>query len=194
MPEEEVLEGRVRLQFPICRRELYIYFRVVIYIGITIELAIEDYWGLITKGAAYKVIEYISKNRFQQLKRYIRCSPMPQDGFYTIFNRVDKLSKHLRVLYRKFQRPSLYLAVNKTIQRFIGCVAKTVNIPSKLTPKGFKIWVLANRGYVLDQLQHTKGNKKGPVNLDEAFLNKGFIKTQAIVLDLLTQRDDVTNK
>ena len=43
MLEEEALEGRVRLWFSIYRRELYIYFRVVIYIGIIIELAIEDY-------------------------------------------------------------------------------------------------------------------------------------------------------
>ena len=43
VPEEEALEGRARLWFPICRRELYIYPRVIIYIGITIELAIEDY-------------------------------------------------------------------------------------------------------------------------------------------------------
>ena len=119
---------------------------------------------------------------------------MPQDGFHTTFNRVDKLSKHLRVLYHKFQRPSLYLAVNKTIQRFIGRIAKTVNISSKPTPKGFKIWVLANQGYVLDQLQYAKGDKKGPVNLNKAFLNKGFTKTQAVVLDLLIQRNDVTNK
>jgi len=64
IPEEEALEGRARLWFPIYRRELYIYFRVIIYIGIIIELAIEDYWGLIIKGAAYKVTEYILKNRF----------------------------------------------------------------------------------------------------------------------------------
>ena len=64
VPEEEALEGRARLWFPTCRRELYAYFGVVIYIGITIELAIEDYWGLITKGAVYKVTEYILKNRF----------------------------------------------------------------------------------------------------------------------------------
>jgi hypothetical protein len=64
VPEEEAPEGRARPWFPTCRRELYAYFGVVIYMGITIEPAIEDYWGLITKGAAYKVTEYISKNRF----------------------------------------------------------------------------------------------------------------------------------
>ena len=194
MLEEEALEGRLRLQKPTYRQELYAYFRVVIYIGITIGLAIEDYQGPIKKGTTYKVTKYILKSRFKQLKRYIYYSPILEDGFYTIFNRVDKLSKHLRILYCKFQKLSPYLAVNKTIQRFIGRVPKIINIPSKPIPKGFKIQVLANQGYILNQLQYAKGNKKGPVNLNKAFLNKGFIKTQAVVLDLLTQRDVVTNE
>jgi len=36
-----------------------------------IELAVEDYWGPIMKGATYKVTDYILKNRFKQLERYI---------------------------------------------------------------------------------------------------------------------------
>ena len=63
----------------------------------------------------------------------------------------------------------------------MGRVPEIVNIPSKPTPEGFKIWVLANRGYVLDWLWHAKGDKKGPVDLDKAFLDEGFIKTQAVV-------------
>ena len=65
--------------------------------GIIIELVVEDYWGPVIKGAAYKVTNYILKNRFKQLERYIRCSPIPKDGFYSIFNCIDKLSKYIRV-------------------------------------------------------------------------------------------------
>ena len=36
---------------------------------------------------------------------------------------------------------------------------------------------------------HAKGNKKGPVDLDESFINKGFLKIQAVVLDFLLQKD-----
>ena len=57
--------------------ELYAYFRVVIYIGIIIELVVEDYWGPIKKGAVYKVTDYILKDRFKQIKRYVCCSPIP---------------------------------------------------------------------------------------------------------------------
>ena len=192
--EDKALRGRPKKWIPMSRRELYAYFSVVIYIGIMIELVVEDYWGLIIKGAAYKVANYISKNRFKQLERYICCSPMPQDGFHTTFNRVDKLSKHLRVLCRKFWRPSPYLAVDKTIQRFMGRAPKIINILLKPILEGFKIQILANQGYILNWLQYAKGDKKGPVDLNKAFLNKGFIKTQAVILNLLTQRHPTTNK
>ena len=42
----------------------------------------------------------------------------------------------------------------------MGRAQEIVNISSKLTPEGFKIWVLANKGYVLDWLYHARGIKK----------------------------------
>jgi len=77
----------------------------------------------------------------------------------------------------------------------MGRAPEIVNIPSKPTPEGFKIWVLANEGYILNWLWHARGNKAGPVDLDETFTKEeGFSKTQAVVLDLLTQRDPESNK
>ena len=67
----------------------------------------------------------------------------------------------------------------------MGHTPKIINILSKLTLKGFKIQVLVNKGYILDFIQYTKGNKKGLVNLDKSFINKGFLKTQIVILNLL---------
>jgi len=47
---------------------------------------------------------------------------------------------------------------------------------------------------VLDWMWHTKGDNKGPVDLNTVFTKEeGFTKTQAVVLNLLTQRDSQTN-
>src|SRR6266581_7016549 len=62
----------------------------------------------------------VLKNRFEQLERYIQCSPMPPDGFQSTFDRIDELSDHLRVLCRTYWRPGPHLAVDETIQRFMG--------------------------------------------------------------------------
>lgn len=70
----------------------------------------------------------------------------------------------------------------------MGRAKETVNIPSKPVPEGFKIWVLANEGYILDWLYHAKGDTNGPVDLDPVWVKEeGFSKTPAVVLDLLHQ-------
>ena len=77
----------------------------------------------------------------------------------------------------------------------MGRAPEIVNILSKPTLEGFKIWVLANEGYILDQLWHSRGDKGGLVNLDTTYTkDEGFSKTQAVVLNLLTQRDAETEE
>jgi hypothetical protein len=67
----------------------------------------------------------------------------------------------------------------------MGRASKIVNIPLKPTPKGFKIWVLANKSYILDWIYYAKGNK-GPINLDSYFIEvEGFSNIQAVVLNFL---------
>ena len=43
IPEDKAPRGRPRKWIPTSKRELYAYFGVVIYIGITIEPVVEDY-------------------------------------------------------------------------------------------------------------------------------------------------------
>lgn len=64
-----------------------------------------------------------------------------------------------------------------------------MNIPHKPTPEGFKIWAVAAAGYLLGWLFHAKGDKRGPVEIDPVWLDKGFTPTEAVPLTLLLQKD-----
>jgi len=47
--------------------------------------------------------------------------------------------------------------------------------------------MLGNQGYVLNWIFYTKGDNKGPVDLDKYWVEEeGFLKTQAVVMDFLT--------
>ena len=94
IPEEKALKGRPRKWKLISKLELYAYFGVVIYMGIIIEPVVEDYQGPIKKGTIYKMINYILKDQFKQIKHYIYYSPMPQNGFNCTFNYINELSKY----------------------------------------------------------------------------------------------------
>ena len=94
------------------------------------------------------------------------------------FNKIATFSDTLYDCFWLYWKPKTHLAVDKTIVRFTGRAFETVNIPSKLILEGFKVWAVANQGYILDWLQHAKGDKKGPVNLDKYWTkDKGSFKT-----------------
>ena len=122
---------------------------VIIYIGLLPERDIEDYWTTTCKKGVdyFTVRENISKDRWQQidLKLYISFLKDPNDKIKeSPFNKVATLSDTIRDSFRLYWKPRTYLAVDETIVRFTGRAFKTVNIPSKPTLEGFKIWVVAN--------------------------------------------------
>jgi len=105
------------------------------------------------------------------------------------FTQINELSKHIWLTCKRLYSPGTHFVINETIQHFMGCAFEIINIPFKPTPEGFKIWVLANEGYILDFMWHTKGDRKDSVNLNKSFVNKeGFSKTQAVVFDSLLQK------
>jgi hypothetical protein len=136
----------------------------------------------------YTVRNCISRDRFRQINRYIHVSDEPQEVLreQTPFQKIAKLSAILQVNSAGSWAPGRHVAVDECIQRFTGRSNATVNIPSKPTPTGYKIWVLAEHGYVIDWLYHRKGNNYGPINLDTRWLKQGFTKTEAVPLTLVS--------
>ena len=167
--------------------------------GVHTEPLTEDYWNSsLDNGPIHGLGEFIGCNRWQQLNRYFYyIKPKEEDNnpFENTFQRVEDLSEYLRLRCRKFYGPGIYLAVDEVIERFTGYTNEIINIPTKPTPEGYKIWILGNQGYVLDWLFHAKGVSKGPYDIDEYFIKEeGFTKTEAVVLDLLLQEDDETKQ
>ena len=182
---------------PTSRQELYAYLVVLIYMGLHIESSIKDYWHKDFSHRTIHIIQnYIGANRQQQLDRYFYCTKLrteDDEPFQSIFERIEELSKELRLALMRYYKPGIHLTVNKMIERFTGRASEIVNIPTKPTPEGFKIQILGNQGYVLDWMFYAKGDNKGLVDLDKYWVEEeGFLKTQAVVIDFLTQEDPQT--
>ena len=175
--------------YPTTIKELRAFLATYIYMGVSREANIKDYWNTDpSKGAIHLLVtRHISLVRWQQIDRFFRISAYSQKG--NTFEKMDELSEHLRTQFKAHWEAGTHLTVDETIQRFQGRSEATVNIPSKPVPKGFKIWVLANAGYVLDWLYHEKGENKGPVDLNIEYTKIwGFTKTEAVVIHLLQQK------
>ena len=90
----------------------------------------------------------------------------------------------------RYYKPGIHLTVNEMIERFTSYTFEIINIPTKPTPEGFKIWILGNQGYILNWMFYIKGDNKGPADLDKYWVEEeGFSKIQVVVMDFLTQED-----
>jgi hypothetical protein len=89
-------------------------------------------------------------------------------------------------------RPGRDLAVDEIIVRYEGRAKETTTVPNKPTPIGFKVWAVAQRGFLICWNWHMPGDKNRPLGVHTprelggtVQEGKGGNKTQAVVLHLI---------
>jgi hypothetical protein len=156
---------------------------------------LEDLWA--TNGAKVPiyqpVLRCMSRDRFMQIDRFIHVSSKPPEVLRELspFQKIATLSARLQANFASVWLAGSHLAVDECIQRFTGRSNATVTIPCKPTPTGYKVWVLAEQGYILNWLWHRKGETYGPIDLDAKWLQQGFTKTESVPLTLLSRLPNV---
>ncbi|KAF6806132.1 hypothetical protein CSOJ01_09060 [Colletotrichum sojae] len=71
-----------------------------------------------------------------------------------VYRQVNGWSAHIQETGESFYTPGTGLTVDKAMVRFTGRSMETTTLPNKPTPVGFKVWVLAQKGYCLRSLWH----------------------------------------
>jgi hypothetical protein len=183
---------------PITKSEIYAYMGALLLMGCYSEANRATYWNAnAEQGPTYPNLrKSISLRRFEFIESNFYCSkPLPpftpsSRDSRTPFDKVMALSDSLQSAFKKYYSCGSHVAVDETIQGFTSRVKEIVNIPVKPTPEGFKIWVLANAGYVISWLFYAKG-ATGPVGLNSYYTKElRFNNTQAVVLQLLRTLPD----
>jgi len=81
---------------PTSPTELCTYFAIVIYMGLHKEPSAEEYWSRLHASApTHYINKYMSRQRWEQIDRYIYCTEVEQ-SFKSPFGRVWDLSEHIR--------------------------------------------------------------------------------------------------
>jgi hypothetical protein len=91
--------------------------------------------------------------------------------------------------FLKYWIPGRDVAVDEFMVRFTGRSYDIITIPSKPIPTGYKGWAVAQKGFILSWLWHSKGS--GPVGIKKIPKALGKNKTAATVpflLELLPKR------
>jgi Transposase IS4 len=88
------------------------------------------------------------------------------------------MSVHIFTIAQELWIPGRDLAVDEIMERFTGRSSDIVTIPSKPIPTGYKVWAVAQLGYILNVIYHRNG--KGPIG-SKAPKGSGINPTQAVV-------------
>ncbi len=127
--------------------------------GLHIKPYINNYWNIDgeTGPVHHPVRNTMGQTRWKQIHRYFHVWDPALD--HSVSNRtarpcekVDPLTKLLLPTFQRYWKPVIDVAIDECIKGFTGRTSDTVYIPTKPNPIGFKIWVLADQGYVFDLL------------------------------------------
>jgi hypothetical protein len=177
---------------PVTSSEILAYLGILIYMGIHIAPHIDNYWNIDGEPGPvhHSILNTMSEARWKQIHRFFHVwDPASDQSTARPHEKVDPLAKLLLPTFQCYWKPATDVAIDEGIEGFTGRKRNIVNIPTKSTPIGFKIWVVADQGYVFDLLWHVKGDGKdqGPQGFRTTWEKKGFSKTQAVVPELVTR-------
>ena len=91
--------------YPTTLQELKAYIATWIWMGLNQDIPIVSFWNQDPRGWSEhkEIFNHISKNRWQQLDRFFHVSePHPNGPKETPFNKLEPLSSHLRLRFKRF--------------------------------------------------------------------------------------------
>ncbi|KAK2760545.1 hypothetical protein CKAH01_05231, partial [Colletotrichum kahawae] len=197
---------------PTSAHEIYLFLGILISMGLHTESQIFRYWSgsQDQEDPIYLFTRFISWDRFQLLLRRLQIfnpanfpdttTPSQQqsrpraceDRMPKVYRQVNEWSAYIQATGDSFYTPGSGLTVDEAMVRFTGRSVETTTVPSKPTPVGFKVWVLAQKGYCLRWLWHVHG--QGPYSLvpqarpargDEEAKKAALTPTQRVVTTLV---------
>ena len=138
--------------------ELMIFIDLLIYMGVHKSMRVGLYWEKSDEFPRHEITEYMSKFRFEQLKRYLHLSPplepntnrrnpgqSPAHKDWT--QKLQPLVTNLEQRFQTYLLPATSVAIDEMMVRFTGRSAHTVMMRAKPIPQGFKMLPLCEHGY-----------------------------------------------
>jgi hypothetical protein len=138
------------------------------------------------------IFDHITQHRFEQIHRYLYIYEYPigaTEVKVAAYEKVDDINDRIRKACQQYWSLGRWLSIDERMQPFKGRSKELVTILSKVkTPTGWKVWGLADAGYMYDWLWHVRGD--GPVKPDTWPIKLGYSKTACVVFTLMKRLPD----
>jgi len=140
---------------PLIRGEFLCWLGLLFYMSNHTMTRRDEYWSV--SGGILR--EFMSKNRWEQIHRFLTFNPNLQAGEgpgSSFFDKLEPVSSMIRMSCRQAALPSPWLTVDEAMVAFRGRSIHIVKIQGKPISEGYKVWALSCRGgYIVDWLSTT---------------------------------------
>lgn len=187
--KKEECEG-TREWTPLSAPELRVFIGTIIYMGVHIAPNIETYWNTDrSKAPLHTIPLHIPIRRYQQIKRYlhISCSESDRtDGLTEADNKIwwyklEPLASRIRTASQSVYSPSSTVSIDELMVRCFGRSNHTYKMPSKPIKQGYKLFGIADHGYIYSWVWSSK-----IFSIEEVESYDSLTNTGALVRALVT--------
>ena len=151
MEEEHGIQGRNARWEAISAGELKIWLGISIHMG-CIGLPLSHYWkndGRLLEKEGLPTSWFMSSMRFQQIRRYLHITP-PDLEYPSWYGKIKPAFDQLWLASQTYRIPSSNVTINEAMLWFTGHSIHITKMPNKPVEQGYKIFALADKGYVWD--------------------------------------------
>ena len=144
--------------------DIKIFFAAIFYMAAWGSLPIDAYWRS-GEVVFTRLQESISQTRFEQIQRFLHISDPRTNAFepaspedeelYDVatldslwWYKVEPLVGRFRQACTQYYQPSDSVAIDESVIRCFGRSFHTYKLPNKPIPQGYKLYALADRGYI----------------------------------------------
>ena len=135
--------------------ELYRYLGILLFMGLRREPVQEKLWD----NQGYNLGQYMSFRRYEQLSAYFKLRDLvitpltPSEEWFAV---LEPVATHLRTTCKKLLYLGTHIAIDEAMIAYRGRTKHTIKIKNKPISEGYKVWILAEAGYVWTWLWHSK--------------------------------------
>jgi hypothetical protein len=169
--------------------ELMIWVGLLLYIGALGVQPTEFLWSCNPELPRHCISRFFPHKRWENIKRYFHISP-PLESGHPVHEKVEPLATQLGERFRKFVTPGSFIAIDEMMVRCKAYRAPTWSMKQKPIKIGYKIYGLAEAGYLYSfrftspsNLEQDKGQYHGVKERNQVF-NTKLNSLSQMVLDL----------
>ena len=177
-----------RAWHPTSPAEIKVFVGILIYMGGHHITSVEDLWRRDGKVPSHLPSQYMSRVRFEQIQRFLKVSDPREDDERKRSNskewwyKVELMANCFQEAAARYYQPGSWLAVDEIMVRCFGRTNHSYRMPHKPIKQGYKIFALAERGYVFAIAWTSK-----LWGIMELFKYPGLSPTASMVLNLITK-------